>query len=69
MGKYNYIDIKNNIKGSGKLIYWLNEKGEIILIDKSKNISKNKIKKMKNITGLLYRLTITYVHCHLKINI
>jgi hypothetical protein len=60
MGKYNYIDIKNNIKGSGKLIYWLNEKGEIILIDKSKNISKNKIKKMKNITGLLYRLTITF---------
>ena len=47
MVKYNYNDIKNNIKDSGKLIYWLNEKGEIILTDNSKNNSKNKIKKIK----------------------
>jgi hypothetical protein len=60
MGKYNYIDIKKDIKESGKLIYWLNEKGEIILIDKSKNSSNNKIKKIKKLTGLLYRFTITF---------
>ena len=60
MVKYNYNDIKNNIKDSGKLIYWLNEKGEIILTDNSKNNSKNKIKKNKNLTGLLYRFTLTF---------
>lgn len=60
MGKYNYIDIKKDIKESGKLIYWLNEKGKIILIDKSKNSSNNKIKKIKKLTGLLYRFTITF---------
>jgi hypothetical protein len=60
MVKYNYINIKNEIKESNKLIYWLNEKGEIILVDKNKNSSKNKIKKIKNLTGLLYRFTLTF---------
>ena len=60
MVKYNYNDIKNNIKDSGNLIYWLNEKGDIILVDKSKNTSKNKINKMKKLTGLLYRFTLTF---------
>ena len=60
MGKYVYNDIKNNIKESGKLIYWLNEKGEIILVDNSKNTSKDKIKKMKNLKGLLYRFVLTF---------
>ena len=60
MGKYNYNDIKNEIKESDKLIYWLNEKGEIILTDKSKNNSKYKILKMKKINGLLYRFTLTF---------
>jgi hypothetical protein len=42
MVKYNYNDIKNNIKDSGKLIYWLNDKGEIIGIIKPKlKISKS----------------------------
>lgn len=60
MGKYIYNDIKNNIKESGKLIYWLNEQGDIILVDHSKNTSKNKIKKIKKLRGLLYRFTLTF---------
>lgn len=55
-----YNDIKNNIKKSKKLIYWLNNKGDIILTDENKNISKVKIKNMKNITGLLYRFHLTF---------
>jgi hypothetical protein len=60
MGKYIYNNIKDEIKKSGKLIYWLNEKGEIILTDTSKNNSKNKILKMKKNNGLLYRFTLTF---------
>ena len=60
MGKYDYNNIKNDIKESGKLIYWLNEKGEIIIVDNSKNTSKDKIKKMKNLKGLLYRFVLTF---------
>lgn len=60
MGKYNYNDIKKEIKESEKLIYWLNGKGEVVLIDKSKNNSKNKILKIKKINGLLYRFTLTF---------
>ena len=56
----NYKDIKNTIKKSNKLVYWLDEKGSIILIDSDKNISKSKIKSMNKISGLFYRFNLTF---------
>jgi len=56
---FDYNNIKNEIKNSGKLIYWYNEDGHLILNDSKKKESKNKIKKI-NYNGILYRLNITF---------
>lgn len=55
-----YHNIKKQIINSNKIIYWLNERGDILLIDYDKNISKSKIKKMNNISGSLYRFNLTF---------
>ena len=55
-----YNEIKQIIKNSKKIIYWLDENGTIILVDSDKNISKNKIKNIKNVSGLLYRFILTF---------
>lgn len=60
MPKYNYNDIKKEIKESKKLIYWLNDKGDIILIGDDKNITKDKIMKDRKVSGLLYRFVLTF---------
>ena len=55
-----YNEIKNNIKDSGKLIYWLNEKGTILLVNNKKSQAKIELKKMKHISGLLYRFNLSF---------
>lgn len=55
-----FNEIKKSIKESGKLIYWFDNNGNIILIDSDKNGSKKKVTKMKNIEGALFRLNITF---------
>ena len=56
---YNYEDIKNKLKESKKLVYWLDEKGNILLVDSSKTKSKEKIKKVKY-NGILFRFNISF---------
>ena len=54
-----YKDIKRDIRKSGKLIYWYDEKGKLLFTDKSKSNSRKRIKKM-DYNGALYRLSISF---------
>jgi hypothetical protein len=53
-----YLKIKNSIK-EGPLVYWYDDKGELLLKGKSKNETKKQIKKL-NYDGFLFRLNITF---------
>ena len=55
-----YNIIKNDIIESGKTIYWLNLNGSIILVSNNKNESKKKLKKMNNISGIIYRFNLSF---------
>jgi hypothetical protein len=56
---FNYEDIKNSIKESGKLIYWYTEDGRLLVVDSSKKASRKKLLKTKY-EGNLYRFSITF---------
>lgn len=56
---FNYEDIKNSIKESGKLIYWYTEDGKLLVVDSSKKASRKKLLKTKY-EGNLYRFSITF---------
>jgi hypothetical protein len=52
-----YNEIKKNLKESGKLVYWFDDNGKILLITDTKN--KENIKKNKY-NGLMFRFNITF---------
>jgi len=56
---FDYTTIKTAIKDSGKIIYWYDKNGKLLLTDNKKKVSKNKIKKL-NYTGILFRLSISF---------
>jgi hypothetical protein len=60
MPKYNYIDIKNDIKKSGKLCYWFDHSGNNILTGNNKNITTNQMMKLDKKEGVYYRFIITF---------
>ena len=59
--KQEYKDIKKSIKDSDRLVFWYDNNSNLLLVDKDKNISKNKIKKI-NYNGFLYRLNLSFHH-------
>lgn len=60
MPRYNYIDIKKDIKKSGKLCYWFDNFGNNILTGNSKNKTTNQMKKLDKKEGIYYRFIITF---------
>jgi hypothetical protein len=54
-----YDNIKNSIKESGKLIYWYDANGQLLVVDSSKSSSRKKLLKTKY-KGNLFRLSITF---------
>jgi len=53
-----YLKIKKSIK-EGPLVYWYDDKGELLLKGKSKNETKKQVKKL-SYEGILFRLNITF---------
>ncbi len=54
-----YDKIRDGLKESGKLIYWYDSKGNLLVTDSSKSSSRKKLLKTKY-SGDLYRLSITF---------
>ncbi len=54
-----YEKIKQSIKDSGRLIYWYDAKGKLLVVDSSKSASRKKLLKT-NYEGELYRLALTF---------
>jgi hypothetical protein len=54
-----YEKIRDSLKQSGKLIYWYDSKGNLLVTDDSKSSSRKKLLKT-NYEGELFRLSITF---------
>jgi hypothetical protein len=54
-----YEEIRDSIRNSGKLIYWYDSNGNLLIVDSSKKSSRNKLLKTKY-DGDLFRLSITF---------
>ena len=54
-----YDKIRDTIKESGKLIYWYDSNGKLLVTDSSKSASRKKLLKTKY-EGNLFRLSITF---------
>jgi hypothetical protein len=54
-----YEKIKQSIKDSGRLIYWYDAKGTLLVVDSSKSASRKKLIET-NYEGELYRLALTF---------
>ncbi len=54
-----YEKIRQSIKDSGRLIYWYDAKGKLLVVDSSKSASRKKLLKTKY-EGDLYRLALTF---------
>lgn len=54
-----YDKIRDSIKESGKLIYWYDSNGKLLVTDSSKSSSRKKLLKTKY-SGDLFRLSITF---------
>jgi hypothetical protein len=59
MSNYKYEKIRDSLKESGKLIYWYDSKGKLLVTDSSKKESRKKLLKT-GYEGDLYRLSITF---------
>jgi hypothetical protein len=55
----NYEEMRDAIKQSGRLIFWYDSKGNLLVVDSSKKSSRIKLLKTKY-EGDLYRLSITF---------
>ncbi len=54
-----YDKIRDSLKESGKLIYWYDSEGKLLVTDNSKSSSRKKLLKTKY-QGDLFRLSITF---------
>lgn len=54
-----YDKIRDSLKESGKLIYWYDSAGNLLVTDSSKSSSRKKLLKTKY-SGDLFRLSITF---------
>jgi hypothetical protein len=54
-----YEEIRQSIKDSGRLIFWYDAKGKLLVVDSSKSASRKKLLKTKY-EGETYRLAITF---------
>jgi hypothetical protein len=54
-----YNKVKNQMRDSGRLIFWYDKDGKLLIVGDTKTKTRDKILKIKY-NGLIYRLSITF---------